>query len=283
MHLPQRGDETVANAPAREAAALVALVIVVGEPAGAAVVAGLLAADGQQRAAQQAVARGHAEQGPPSRRGGEAVEHGLDLVGGRVPGRDHAAALEREPGGDAVARVARPRLQVAGPLGPRDAIDPQRNAEPLAQGGDERLGPIRPRAQAVVDVQRTHAGGSAQRHGDVEQADRVAPAGDHRHHDHTLVGEPRGARGVEDRLDRALRGARARRRVAGAAIVAVAHGVAACARNSSVGSKKPFNRTSPMSSNPSAPFAASTTGRVTITSPPAARATTRAAWLTSRP
>ncbi len=57
------------------------------------------------------------------------------------------------------------------------------------------------------------------------------------------------------------------------------------ATNSSVGSEKPFSLTSPIRTNssPSDPSAISTTGRVTSTSPPPARATTRAAWLTSRP
>ena len=55
------------------------------------------------------------------------------------------------------------------------------------------------------------------------------------------------------------------------------------AMNSSVGSAKPFRRTSPMCSNSRCEPAASTTGRVTSTSPPPARAETRAAWLTSRP
>ena len=55
--------------------------------------------------------------------------------------------------------------------------------------------------------------------------------------------------------------------------------------NSSVGSEKPFRPTSPMRSNCEAVEAGGDVddGRVTSTSPPAARATTRAAWLTSRP
>ena len=55
------------------------------------------------------------------------------------------------------------------------------------------------------------------------------------------------------------------------------------ARKSSVTSLKPLRRTSPMRSNSRCGPADSTTGRVTRTSPPAARAATRDAWLTSRP
>jgi len=65
----------------------------------------------------------------------------------------------------------------------------------------------------------------------------------------------------------------------------LAHRSVAVTRNSSVSSEKPFSETSPMRSNrsPPAPAAASRTTRVARTSPAPARATTRAAWLTSRP
>ncbi len=55
------------------------------------------------------------------------------------------------------------------------------------------------------------------------------------------------------------------------------------ARNSSVVCENPLSFTSPISVNSRCDPAASTTGRVTSTSPPAARATTRALRFTSRP
>ena len=159
-----------------------------------------------------------------------------------------------EPQRLGVADVARPGLEVA--LGAARAVDVQRHAQPGAQrlavrgvlGGGV--------AQAVVDVQRGHRAAHPQR--EVEQADRVRPAGEQDEH--------RGARPQQPLLaDPRLQ----------------AH--ACLARNSSVDSLKPLSLTSPMRSNSRCEPAASTSGRVTSTSPPAARAPTRAARLTARP
>ena len=113
---------------------------------------GLGAPGAEQRADQPAVARAHPEQRAPAGRGGEPVEHGLDLVGGGVAGGDVGVALRGQPRRLGVAGVARPRLQVA--LGPARAVDAERHAEPLAQRGAVG-GVLGGRvAQAVVDVQR---------------------------------------------------------------------------------------------------------------------------------
>ena len=119
-------------------------------------------------------------------------------------------------------------------------------------------------------MQRAHALGAAQRDGDVEQADRVAPAGEHRHdvralgqqavgpHPLAHLGDRHGRRTLPfqrkrveqlDRLGEALQ--------ADFADQLEAQAVDAVGRVDD--------------------------GRVTSTSPPAALATTRAAWLTSRP
>ena len=147
-----------------------------GSPRAVAVGGGLLARDARGAGGRAALARGHAEEGAAAGRRGEPVEHGLDLVGRRVAGGDVAAAGEPRRGG--VARVARPRLQVAGALGPARALHVKRDAEPLAQRGAVRLVAGRLRAQPVVAVQRLDVPRAGDPHRDVEQADRVAPAGE---------------------------------------------------------------------------------------------------------
>ena len=136
----------------------------------------------------------------------------------------------------------------------------QLDAEPLAQRravGLVRAGLL---AQPVVAVQRGDVRGAGDPDGDVEQADRVAAAREQ--HEHPPAGLQQPGRG--DALEQ------------------VGHG--ACpATNSSVGSEKPFIVTSPIWSKLRCGPAASTTGRVTSTSPPAARAATREARLTARP
>ena len=220
---------------------------------------GLRAPGAEQRAHEPALARAHAEQRAPARRGGEPVEHRLDLVGRGVAGGHVGVAPPGEPRRLGVADVARPGLEVA--LGPARHGRPRAGRRAARTARAQWLGVGRRGvAQAVVDVQRAHVAGDP--HREVEQADRVAPAGE-QHDDR--------APGPQQALRRGPRPRGSRRPPP------------ASARNSSVASVKPLSRTSPMRSNSRWSPAASTTGRVTSTSPPAARAATREARLTSRP
>ena len=259
MQLAQRGDEAVAGAVAGVRVRGVRGVLAPRQPGLGAPRLGLGAPDREQRAHEPPVALAHAQQGAAAGRGGEPVEHRLDLVGGRVAGGDVGVALEREPRRLGVALVARPRLQVA--LRARRAVDGERHAEPLAERAAERLVPVGGVAQPVVDVQRPDRGRARDAHGEVEQADGVRPARDQ--HDDGAAGRAAGrprARAPRDSSSSARR-----------------------ARNSSVDCEKPLSLTSPMCSNSRCGPATSTSERVTSTSPPAARAPTRAARLTSRP
>jgi hypothetical protein len=108
-----------------------------------------------------------------------------------VPGGDEpagGAAVRR-----AVADIARPALDVA--FRPPGVHDVERHGEPVAQrravGRVVRgVGP-----EPVVDVQRAHVG--REPHREVEQADRVAAAGEQDEH---RLGEQ--ATGAHPRLDR---------------------------------------------------------------------------------
>ena len=142
-------------------------------------------------------------------------------------------------------------------------MDGERHAEPLAQLAAEALVAVGVVAQPVVDVQGAHRVGPGDPHGEVEQADGVAPAGEQHHHRPPCAQEPVGADAGLEVHQWSFSAWRA--------------------RNSSVDPLKPLRLTSPMRSNSRWPPAASTTGRVTSTSPPAARAPTRAARLTARP
>ena len=117
-------------------------------------------------------------------------------------------------------------------------------------------------AQPVVDVQGGDPAGAGDADGEVEQAAGVAAPGEH-HDDGTL--------GAEQAV-----GADALEQV-------VHHSSRWRAVKISVDSLKPLRRTSPIRSNTRWLSALSTTGRVTSTSPPAERAATREAMLTSRP
>ena len=136
------------------------------------------------------------------------------------------------------------------------AADRERHAEAFAQRAAVGLVGVRFRPQAVVDMQRRYRPG--QPDGEIEQRGGVAATGEE--DDDTPA-------------DRSRRHPRAD----------VAHFLAARAFNSSVVSSNPFSFTSPMCSKRRCRPAASRTARVTSTSPPAARATTRAARLTARP
>ena len=104
----------------------------------------------EQRPHQPALARAHAEQRPAPGRGGEPVEHRLDLVGGGVAGGDDAAAPARAPRPRRSARRA-PTPAGCPRAGAARAADVQRDAEPLAQRRAVRLVAGRRVAQPVVE------------------------------------------------------------------------------------------------------------------------------------
>jgi hypothetical protein len=176
----QRGQELVPDAVAGEGVRGVGGVLAPGQAALAAVGGGLVPGHAQQRPHEAPVAGGHAQQRSPPRRRGQAVEHGLGLVGGRVPGRHR----DPPPRRGRVADVAGPSLQVAGVVGPARAADRQRDVELRAQRAAVRLVGVAVGAQPVVDVQG--GGAAGQPHGEVDQAGRVAPAGEQ--HQHGRVG-----------------------------------------------------------------------------------------------
>ena len=126
MHRRERGQHLVADAPAREAAALVGAVLAPRQAPRDAVRGGLLARHSQQRAHEPPLARRDPAQRAPPGRGGEAVEHRLDLVRGRVAGRDQRAAGER--GRARVAQVASPGLEVSAVRRRRRTLDRARHA-----------------------------------------------------------------------------------------------------------------------------------------------------------
>ena len=183
VHARELGQHAVADPPAREALAGVRAVLAPAQAALAAVGGGLLAREREQRPHQPAVARRDPEQRAAAGRGGEAVEHGLGLVGRRVAGRDQRTAGELERA--RVAHVARPRLQVAA-AGRRAAraITVQRTPSARAQLADgarvarrtpRRAGRSRraaPRPAPRPQMRDQH----------VEQADRVAAARHEREH-----------------------------------------------------------------------------------------------------
>ncbi len=157
-----------------------------------------------------------------------------------------------------VPDVAGPRLDVAAPraIGGHDL---QRHAELGCQLPAMPLVARGALAQGVVHVQRRHGAGTGDFDREIEQTGRVAPAGDE---DDNGVTVPQEAL-RPDHVDH--------------------HSSPSWARNISVDAVNPLSRTSPIRSNARWEPAASTTGRVTSTSPPALRAATREAMLTSRP
>jgi hypothetical protein len=142
VHGAQRRHEAMSHAPARVRVALVRRVLAPREPALAAVRGGLLARAREQRPHHAALARPHAQQRPPPRRGREPVEHRLDLVGRRVPRGHQRVVRPREAVSFRVAQLARPGLHVAdGRAGPERL---EAGAQPLAQLGAEGLIAVRP-------------------------------------------------------------------------------------------------------------------------------------------
>ena len=135
----QRGYEVRASAVAGVGGIAFGGVLAPGQAARRAVRRGLLAGDTQQRAHQQAVALGHPEQRATPGRGGQAVQHGLGLIGRRVARGHLRAARERRARARAEAHVARPGLQVAGVRRPLRRLELELDAEARAERAAELL------------------------------------------------------------------------------------------------------------------------------------------------
>jgi hypothetical protein len=139
VHRSQRGHERVAHARSRVSLVRVALVLAPSQFTRAAVGGGLLAREPQQRPDDPALPRGHSKQRTPTGRGGQTVEDRLHLIARGVPRSDQRTGVQllRKPLRRAVAQLARPRLQVAGPalraLLLADAHQLEPHAQPLAQ------------------------------------------------------------------------------------------------------------------------------------------------------
>ena len=192
----ERGQQFVAHPVARVDAALVGGVLAPGEAALHAVSGRLLARAAEQRS-DHARAVADPEQRAPARRGGEPVEHGLDLVGGRVTGGDDRAEPRRLP----VAHLPRPCLDVAARWpGPANL---ECGAQPFGERRAVRLVHVRLLTEAIVDVQGRHRAGEAD--GQIEQADRVASA--RQQHDDRAREQAAGADALLDDAHGALGGA----------------------------------------------------------------------------
>ena len=146
------------------------------------------------------------------------------------------------------------------------ALDDERDLEARAERAAGGLVALGLRPQPVVDVQGAHGLAAGHLHGDVEQADRVASPGE-QDDDGAAAGEQAARAHPREEV--------LRRHPPSSS--------AGWARKSSVEWLNPFRRTSPIGSKARCGPEASTTGRVTMTSPPPARAATREAVLTSRP
>jgi hypothetical protein len=217
MQGAQRGHQGPAYTRARVGGVTVGVVLAPSPTPGAAVRAGVLAAELEQRADQAAVARGHAEQRAAARRRRQPVEDRLDLVGGRVSGGHLGPAREREPRGGPVAQVTGPGMEVSLPR-LASVLHRQRHSEVAAELAAVALVTVCANPQPIVDVEGGHALLACERNRDVEQADRVPPPGEHDHQRAPGRQQPARAHGLEHSLrdvdhDPSLRmGAAARRR-----------------------------------------------------------------------
>ena len=150
--------------------------------------------------------------------------------------------------------------------GPPRALDDERHLQARAQRAAGGLVALGLGPQPVVDVERAHDPAPGHLDGHVEQADRVAAAGEQDDDGDADGQQAARAHPREEVLRRHPPSSSAAR-----------------ATKSSVEWLNPFRRTSPIGSKARCGPDASTTGRVTMTSPPPARAATREAVLTSRP
>jgi hypothetical protein len=170
--LPERREHLVPHACPRESGVGVRRVLAPVQGAGAQVLAHLLARHLEQRPHEPPAPGLHPQQRAASGRDREPVEHRLGLVARGVGGCEVPGGGGR---GERVARIPRLCLEVAGPR-QLHALDRERDAEPVAQAPAQLLVAAGRGAQAVVHVQRRDLGPDP--HGHVEQAHRVAPAGE---------------------------------------------------------------------------------------------------------
>ena len=199
MDLAKDGKGIETDPVAREAAIEIRLVLPPGKALGLAVEACLLASERQQRPDQAAPLGGDPEQRAASRRANEPVEDGLDLVGGRVAGRDPVEAesrprLLRRP----VTGLARLRLEIRIA---RD-LDPnrfERDPEPPAEPGAETLVLVGGAPQAVIYVKRDQRVLIQQRRQSVHEADGVGAARHQRQDPHLRLQQARSTHRVEHR------------------------------------------------------------------------------------
>ncbi len=222
MDAAQRLEQTMADAGAREA--LVGVALIVGEVQRPLLAVGrrLLACHAQQRADEPSFGGRHPQQGAAARRCGQPVEDRLHLIGGGVPRRDQGVMPPRQAVSLAVADLPGPGLQVASPLLPRRGLirlaapasgldqrelDSQPLAEAPAAPGIGRGGG----AQPVVDVEGHHRRRPEQPDGHVQQAGRVAPAGDHRDERPVASEQAAAPNGVADLLGGPALSSRGRR------------------------------------------------------------------------
>ena len=266
VDLRQLRQQAVADPVARVGRLGVGRVVAPGETPLLAVGGRLGASEGEQRPRQPPVAGPHAQQRAAARRGGEPVENRLDLIVGGVAGHDRRLVRQRQSGGRGVAGVARPRLQVAGALRAPRALDLELHPQLLAELGAVALVLAGVVAQAVVDVERGDLVGAERPHRQVEQADRVAPAGEQRDDRRPRRQQPPIPHLLEHEV-----------RIHALSVGAPPQSVVARTRKSGVGSGKPFKLTSPIGSNssPSLSSIVAITRSVTSTSPAWARLTTR--------
>ena len=94
-----------------------------------------------------------------------------------MPGRELCTGAAGKLGAEAVANVSRPSLNVA--FARRAGVlDVKFDAKPSAELATELLIPVRFVTQPIVDVQRSNVVAAAQLGCNVEQADRIAAAGE---------------------------------------------------------------------------------------------------------
>ena len=173
-----------------------------------------------QGADDPAVARRQAEQRPRAGRGREAIDDGLGDVGARVAGRDPVGVESiAQPLGRLVAGVAGHGLDVA--RRQQRALDVEVDPELGAEGARRPLVLVGVLAQPVVEVDRSHGRGTAERGQRRGGAGRVRPAGDEHDSARAWIQQSSRLDHVRQGLDsrRALHGADDRyaiRRISGA-------------------------------------------------------------------
>ena len=160
VQLAQHRQDLGADAIAREGRIVIRRVVGERQACRGGEPPGVGALEREQRADHPAAASGQPEDRPPAGRDREAVEHRLGHIGAGVAGGDPVGVVPRPPAlGRGVAGVPGGSLDVAvAELGPDHLeVDPEPRAE-VAAGGLVGVGAL---AQAVVDRDRGDVGGSA--------------------------------------------------------------------------------------------------------------------------